>query len=91
MTKLVTVLETLVTMSHTLSPAKVKEPARGWEAAIETTIVAGCRTRQRAARSKISEREGAAATVHCQGRRRADLVQWHSDRHGDRRTSVTGD
>ena len=68
MAKLVTVLETLVTMSRTLSPAKVKEPARGWEAAIERTIVAGCRTRERAARSKISE-EGATATVHFQWQR----------------------
>ena len=68
MTKLVTVLETLVTMSRTLSPAKVKEPARGWEATCMRVYVAGCRTRERAARSKISE-EGAAATVHCQWQR----------------------
>ena len=48
--------------------------------------VAGCRTRERAARSKISE-EGAAATVHCKWQRLVvDPVHRPSDRHGDRRT-----
>ena len=48
-----------------------------------------CCTRQRAARSKISGGEGAAATVHCQRCRRAEPVQRSRVRYGDRRNFDT--